>query len=268
MVHVFEDGFFRLEDHLDRFTASMKKRRIAVPEDRARIADILHHCVALTGLTDAYVAMVALRGRPRVGGSRRPSDCENHLLCYAMPWVDVLSQEVQARGGHLWIAGNPRVPDASFDPTVKNYMWGDLVTGLMEAHEHGYDTAVLCDAEGYVTEGPGFNVFVVKDGRVSTPDRGSLGGITKKSVLELCEMQGIPAAVEPVTRELLEDADEVFLATTAGGVMPISRVGSRILGNDRPGPLSASLKSLYWQKHREGWHRTKVRRESLAAAAE
>ena len=259
VVHVFKHGFFRLDDHLDRFTHSMAARRIAPAEDRARIEEILHRCVALTGLADAYVAMVALRGRPRIAGSRRPADCANHLVCYALPWIDVIPPAVQERGAHLWIASVPRVPDASVDPTVKNYQWGDLTTGLMEAHDHGFDTAILLDADGFVTEGPGFNVFVVRDGRVSTPDRGSLHGITRWSVLELCEQLGIEAAVAPVTRAELEDADEVFAATTAGGVMPVARVGTRILGNDRPGPLSLRLKQAYWARHEEGWHRTPVR---------
>ena len=110
-----------------------------------------------------------------------------------------------------------------------------------------------------MTEGPGFNLFLVKDGRVLTPDRGSLHGITRRSVLELCEALGIEAAVAPVPRAVLEDADEVFAAPPAGGVMPVSRVGGRILGNDRPGPVSLALKRAYWQRHEEGWHRSEVR---------
>src|SRR6185369_17145355 len=234
VVHVFKGGFFRLADHLDRFERSMAKRRIRPPEDRAAIEAILHRCVALTGLIDAYVAMVASRGRPRVAGSRRPADCENHLIAYALPWIDV-------------------------DPTVKNYQWNDLTSGLMEAHDADFDTAVLCDTQDFLTEGPGFNIFLVKDGRVTTPDRGSLHGITRRSVLELCAELGIEAAVEPIPRSALDHADEVFLATTAGGVMPASRVGARILGNDRPGPISLRLKDTYWRKHEEGWHRTPVR---------
>jgi branched-chain amino acid aminotransferase len=259
VVHVFQGGFFRLDDHLDRFIHSMQARRLRPPEDRAAIETVLHRCVALSGLADAYVAMVALRGRPRVAGSRRPEDCENHLLAYAIPWIDVIPKDVQDRGAHLWIAGTPRVPDASVDPTVKNYQWSDLTSGLMEAHDHGFDTAILCDAQGFVTEGSGFNIFVVKDGQVLTPDRGSLHGITRRSVLELCEAMGISAAVAAIPRSVLEEADEVFAATTAGGVMPVSRVGGHIMGNDRPGPVSARLKQAYWQRHEEGWHRTAVR---------
>jgi branched-chain amino acid aminotransferase len=266
VVHVFRDGFFRLDDHLDRFMHAMQARRLNPPEDRAAIEAVLHRCVALSGLSDAYVAMVALRGRPRVTGSRRPSDCENHLIAYAIPWIDVIPKDVQERGAHLWIASTPRVPDASVDPTVKNYQWSDLTSGLLEAHDNGYDTAILCDAQGFVTEGPGFNLFAVKNGRVMTPDRGSLHGITRKSVLELCKAMGIDAEVAPLPRALLENADEVFAATTAGGVMPVSRVGSHILGNDRPGPISLTLKQAYWQRHEEGWHRTPVRKLDAVAA--
>jgi branched-chain amino acid aminotransferase len=82
-------------------------------------------------------------------------------------------------------------------------------------------------------------------------------------VLELCAEMGIPAEVAPIPRAMLEDADEIFAATTAGGVMPVSRIGNRILGNDRPGPISMRLKDLYWRKHQEGWHRTPVRHESI-----
>ena len=180
VVHVVKNGFFRLDDHLDRFEHSMQRRRIRPPEDRVAIEAILHRCVALAGLSDAYVAMVASRGRPRIAGSRRPADCDNHLIAYALPWIDVIPKDVQERGAHIWIASTPRVPDESVDPTVKNYQWNDLTSGLLEAHDEGFDTALLCDAQGFLTEGPGFNVFIVRDGKVSTPDRGSLHGITRK----------------------------------------------------------------------------------------
>ena len=261
VVHVFQGGFFRLPDHLDRFERSMARRRLKPPEGRAEIESILHCCVALSGLSDSYVAMVACRGRPRIAGSRRPVDCDNHLVAYAIPWIDVIPTDVQERGAHLWIAETPRVPDACFDPSVKNYQWGDLTSGLFEAHDQGFDTAVLCDADGFVTEGPGFNIFVVKDRRVLTPDRGALHGITRLSVLELCAAMGIEAAVAPISRAFLEDADEVFAATTAGGVMPVARIGRHILSNDRPGPISRALKSAYWDRHEAGWHRIPVRAE-------
>ncbi len=259
VVHVWENRFFRLDDHLDRFEASMAKRRIHPPQDRAAVAAILHRCVGLAGLTSAFVAMVATRGRPRVAGSRRPADCDNYLIAYAVPWIDVIPKDVQARGAHLWLADTPRVPDASVDPTVKNYQWNDFTSGLLDAHDAGFDTSANLDAQGFVTEGPGFNLFVVKDGAVKTPDRGSLGGITRRSVLEVCESLGLPAAIAPVTRADLDEADEVFITSTAGGVMPVSRVMTRILGNDRPGPVFTRVHDTYWRWHADPRFATAVR---------
>lgn len=259
VVHVTNGRFFRLQDHLDRFERAMERRRLRPPEDRAAIETVLHRCVALSGLRDAYVNMSCSRGRPRVQGSRRPADCDNHLIAYAVPWIDVIPKDVQARGAHLWIASLPRVPDASVDPTVKNYQWSDLTTGLLEAHDQGFDTTILCDAEGYLTEGPGFNVFIVREGRVLTPDRGSLHGITRQTALEICAELGLEASVTAIPRAWLEDADEVFTTTTAGGVMPVSRVAGRILGNDRPGPISSRIRETYWRWHEEGRYATPVR---------
>ena len=141
VVHVFGGGFFRLDDHLDRFTRSMQTRRLNPPEDRAAIEAVLHRCVALAGLAMPMSRWWRSRGRPRVAGSRRPADCDNHFIAYALPWIDVIPKDVQERGAHLWIASTPRVPDASVDPTVKNYQWSDLTSGLLEAHDHGFDTA-------------------------------------------------------------------------------------------------------------------------------
>ncbi len=258
VAHVRDGGFFRLDDHLDRFERSLAACRLTPPHSRAEIAAILERCVALSGLRDAYVAMVCTRGRPRIFGSRRPADCENLFTAYAIPWIDVIPLDVQARGAHLHVASVPRIAPASIDPTVKNYHWGDLTRGLFEAHDAGADTAVLLDADGFVTEGPGFNVFMVRDGEVLTPDRGALEGITRRSVLDLCAMIGLPARIAPLRHEDLLQADEMFCTTTAGGVMPVARVDGHIMNNDAPGPVSLRLKALYWQKHAEGWHRTEV----------
>ena len=249
VVHVLDGRFFRLNDHVERFESAMARRRLDVGMTAEQIRAVLHRVVSLSGLSAAYVAMVALRGRPRVVGSRRPEDCGNHLVAYAVPWVDVISKAVQETGATLWISEHPRVPDASVDPSVKNYQWSDLTTGLFEAHDNGYETAVLCDAHGFVTEGPGFNVFVVKDGAVTTPDRGALPGITRRTVLDLCEELRIPHSTSAIPRSALEQADEIFVSSTAGGVMPIAKVsGGRTLKGPA-GEVFQSLRDAYWLAH-------------------
>ena len=236
----------------------MSGLRMSIPYDGAAIKAVLAECVRLTGRRDAYVAMVCTRGLPPYGPRGPVSRYQNRYIAYALPWIDVLSPEIQARGGHVIIAKTPRIPADSVDPTIKNYHRGDMVQAMFEAEDAGADTAILLDHAGDVTEGPGFNVFVVRDGIVVTPDRGALEGITRQATLELCEQLGMRAEVGRLRAEDLHEADEVFLTTTAGGIMPITRVDGRILSNDSPGPVSRQLKDLYWQRHKEGWMATPV----------
>jgi len=98
----------------------------------------------------------------------------------------------------------------------------------------------------------------VINGVVVTPDAGVLEGITRKSVIEICADLGVPAKVGKVSASEAREADEIFLATTAGGVMPASRLDGRMMGNDRPGPISTKIKETYWAKRAKGWHATPV----------
>ena len=159
-----------------------------------------------------------------------------------------------------------RIPAESVDPTAKNFHWADLTRGQFEALDRGADFALLLDSDGNVTEGPGFNVFMVTDGVVVTPDAGVLEGITRKSVIEICADLGIPARVGKVSANEAREADEIFLATTAGGVMPASRIDGRIMGNDRPGPISTKIKDTFWAKRAAGWHGTPVDYADVPAA--
>ena len=258
VVSVWDGAFFRLEDHLERFQASMRALRLQPREGMDEIRRILARCVQLLGRREAYVAMDCLRGTPRPGAPRHPAYCQNHFAAFAVPWVWVMPPDVQQRGAHLIIARTPRIGDASVDPRIKNFHWGDLTQALFEAGDRGADNAVLLDADGHLTEGPGFNVFVVKEGVVLSPDRGALDGVTRKSVFELCAELSIPFEIRPITGAEVQDADEIFLTTTAGGIMPASRIEGRILGNDRPGVISEKLRETFWRRRAEGWHSTPV----------
>ncbi len=258
VVGVWEGAFFRLDDHITRFRRSMTALRLRPAETDDQIKTILTNCVRRSGLRNAYVAMDCLRGKPLPGLPRHPANCRNYLAAFAIPWVWVMSEEMQGRGAHLIVAEAIRIPTTSLDPTVKNFHWADLTRGSFEATDRGADSCVLLDAEGFVTEGPGFNVFSVIDGAVVTPDRGALEGITRRSVIELCDDIGLRCSVRPLAVAELRAADEIFLATTAGGIMPASRIDGRILCNDRPGPVSTALRERFWKKRAEGWYATKI----------
>jgi branched-chain amino acid aminotransferase len=267
VVGVWEGNFFRLDDHIRRFRASMNTFRFRPKESNAEIRVILNRVVALSGLRRAYVAVDCLRGRPPAGMPYHPAYAENYLVAFAIPWINILGEERMQRGAHLVIAETVRIPPHSVDPTAKNFHWADLTRGQFEAFDRGADFCVLLDETGNVTEGAGFNIFVVRDGAIATPDAGVLEGITRQSVIELCAELGHPVAVRPVGAQELREADEIFLTTTAGGVMPASRIDGRMMGNDRPGPISTRLHDAFWAKRAAGWHATPVDYAAAALAA-
>jgi branched-chain amino acid aminotransferase len=246
---VWQGAFFRLDDHIDRFFASLGKLRLRIPHDRAELRQILHGCVRAGGLKAAYVAMVCTRGVPP-RGARDPRLAENRFYAYALPYVWIAPPEKQRAGLDLHISTRQRIAPASVDPTVKNYHWGDLVGSLFDAYDRGSDTSCVVDGEGHITEGPGFNVFMVKDGVVRTPDRGVLEGISRGTVMVLCERLGLPLQVGPVPASALQGADEVFITSTGGGVLPIARVDGRALPQF-PGPLTERLQQAYWEAHHD-----------------
>ncbi len=267
VVGVWEGNFFRLDDHIRRFRASMTQLRMSPTETDGDIRRILNRLVALSGLRSAYVAMDCLRASPPPGELRHSAFARSYLSCFAVPWVNIAAPNQYERGLHMIIARVRRIAPESVDPRVKNFHWRDLTEGQYEALDAGADSAVLLDADGNVTEGPGFNVFCITDGVVATPRRGTLEGVTRQSVMELCQELGLPLEVRDIPVGEFRQADEIFACTTAGGIMPASRIDGRIMGNDRPGPLSVRLKDLFWKKRAEGWHATPVDYAAAAFAA-
>ncbi|MDF1607840.1 aminotransferase class IV [Hoeflea sp. YIM 152468] len=257
VAHAWKGAFFRLDDHLDRFFAGLEKLHMAIPYSPAQVAEILHNCVALSGLQNAYVEFICTRGTSPTF-SRDPRDAVNRFIAFAIPFGSVANPEQMERGLHAAITDIVRISPLSVDPTVKNYHWLDLVRGLYTAYDRGAETAILLDANGNIAEGPGFNVFAVKDGGISTPDFGVLMGITRQSVLEICDALGIRCQTRAVSSDELRTADEVFITSTAGGVMPITRIDHRPVGSGLVGPVTGQITENYWRMHEQDQSRTAI----------
>ena len=248
VVPVIGGAFFRFDEYLARFLSSMENLHLDPGMTKLDIQVALHQMVGKANLRDSYVAMVCSRGRPKISGSRDPRDCENHFFAWCVPYVHIIKPEVVEQGATAWIAQNAyRIPENSVNPRVKNYHWGDFTQGIFEAKDKNYETVILLDYDGNVTEGPGFNVFAVKDKVLITPDRGVLAGVSRKTVLEMADYLGINTSVRSLSVEELLDADEVFLSSSGGGVIPIIRVNETIFGNGASGPISVRLNETYWK---------------------
>jgi branched-chain amino acid aminotransferase len=253
VAHVWQGRFFRLADHLDRFDASCRALRLDPGVPRARMREVMHECVRRAGLRDAYVEVLCTRGRP-APGSRDPRTCRNTFMAFAIPFVWIADPDRQKRGIDLVVGTPQRIPPASVDPRIKNYHWIDFVMGLFEAYERGGETVVLTDGHGHVAEGPGFNVFALLGRRLVTPAAGVLEGVSRRTVIELARAAGVEVDVGVLPVADLRRADEVFLSSTGGGVIPIASVDGAAVGGRRPGdfgPVAAQLQRAYWALHED-----------------
>lgn len=258
VVSAWKGLFFRLDDHIDRFLRSCAGVRITCPYGKDEIKQILAECTYRAGLHDAYVEVLTTRGRFLTLGSRDLRQTKPTFIAYAIPYVWIATPEKQREGLHMYIAQTLRIPDESVAARYKNFHWADLTHGQLEALDAGADTAVLCGATGHLTEGPGFNVFFIKGGRICTPRTNVLEGITRKTVIGLAREIGAEVEVGDYPAEALRTADEAFISSTAGGIMPVTRVNGKILSNDKPGPISWRLHELYWLKREAGWLGTPI----------
>lgn len=257
VTHVWKGYMFRLDDHLDRFERNMAALRLKLPVTRAELKAILIECVRLSGLRDAFVQMTCTRGlSPK--GSRDPREAVNRLYVFAIPFVWIADEAKQAEGLNLHISGRERIPPTSVDPRTKNFHWIDLTLGLLDAYDAGCDIEVLSDRDGNVTEGPGFNIFVVRNGRLTTPREGVFDGMTRRTVIDLARETNLDLNETIVPADMVREADEVFLSSTAGGIMPVTRIDGEPVGGAQPGPVTLRLKQLYWRRKEEGWHGTRI----------
>ncbi|MCP4981622.1 MAG: branched-chain amino acid transferase [Gammaproteobacteria bacterium] len=248
VAHTWHGRFFRIEDYLDRFHTSMAKLRMSVPYSREQIRAIMFELVKRTGLRDAYVEIACTRGLP-APGSRDPRNCQNRFLAFAIPFVWIADDKLRQQGLNLLISRQQRIPPESVDPQIKNYHWLDMVMALFEAYDHGADTVVLVDAAGNLVEGPGFNVFARSGNTVITPARGVLEGVTRETILELLSREKLDVRQDLLPATLARSAQEVFITSTAGGVMPVTRIADETVGDGRPGVLTAKLNDAYWSLH-------------------
>ncbi len=265
-VHVRNGRFFRLEDHLDRWERSIAERRYqTLGYDRGEVAEVLHGCVARADLSDSMVTVVATRGSP-ASAHKDLRSCRNRFMVWAMPYYAAIEAEEVEQGCDIVVAETVRISPDSVDPTIKNFGRLDFVRALFEAYDRDARYAVLLDHDGHVTEGRGWNIFALTEGVLLSPDGGVLEGITRKTVLELSAELNIESRLTRLPVEALRGADEVFLTSTAGGVMPVSSIDGTAIGDGAPGPVTTRLKDMYWALHDNPAYTTPVRYELAEAS--
>ncbi len=257
VVSAWDGAFFKLAEHLARFRRSCEYIRVRPPCSDDEMCRIMAECATRSGFDHSCVYILCTRGSYAGGAATGdPRKSENKFIAYAVPYYWIVPKERLNSGAHLWIADTRRAPDAAINQRVKNFNRMDLTRAQFEALDAGADAPVLLSTDGFITEGPGFNVWIIQDGKVRTPGDNLLEGITRQCVFELCAEAGLQAEAADLTAADLQNADEVFISSTGGGVIAVTLVNDKPIGNGAPGITTGKISDNYWKKRAEGWEAT------------
>ena len=248
---------FKLSAHLDRLDLSLRAARIPCSFLLEELRGVIIETARRSGLQNAYIQTIVTRGEPPVG-VRDLTQCRPSLIVFAIPYVWILNREQIRSGGRGSIVSTRALPVQCLDPKIKSLSRQHFDLAVLQGKFAGADVSLMLDLDGHVTEGPGFNLFAVKGGTMYSPPEGILMGVTRQTVFELAAEHGLPAREAQLTAYDLYAADEIFLTSTAGGIMPLVELDGRAIGDGRPGPVSQRVHDLYWALRESGRDGTPV----------
>lgn len=251
-------AIFRLQAHIDRWFNSAHIYLMKMPYDKQTLAEAHREVVRANKLDSCYLRPIAFYGSEKMGVS--PKGVSVHVAIAAWPWGAYLGDEGMEKGIRVKTSSyarhhvNVTMARAKVSGTYMNSILANL-----EATEHGYDEALLLDVDGFVAEGPGENLFMVKNGKIYEPEIASaLTGITRETVIALAAELGFEVKSKRLTRDDLYIADEVFFTGTAAEVTPIREIDGRTIGSGRRGPITTRIQRLFFDvvngkvaKHKE-----------------
>jgi len=240
-------AIFRLQEHTQRLFNSAKILRMAIPFTPEEVMQAQKDVVRANGLESCYLRPLTWIGSQKLGVSPRGNTI--HLMIAAWPWGAYLGEEGLKHGIRVKTSSYTRHHvniTMTQAKAVSNYT--NSILANMEALDDGYDEALLLDASGFVSEGAGENIFVIKDGVVYTPDlsAGALNGITRNTVFAICQDLGLPLVQKRITRDEIYISDEAFFTGTAAEVTPIRELDRVSIGQGSRGPLTEKIQAAFF----------------------
>ncbi len=250
-IRSYSGNVFKLREHLDRLYDSAKSIALKIPLSKQEMTEAVLSTLRRNGYDSAYIRLVVTRGVGDLGLD--PVVCPQANVIIIAQLLSLFPRELYEKGIDVVCASTRRNPSDVLSPKVKSLNYLNNIFVKLEAHAAGVSEALVLNSDGYVVEGSGENVFIVKGGTLYTPPTylGALEGITRAVVLEIATQLGYPVCEQPFSRHDVYVADEVFLTGTAAEMMPVVKVDGRVVGSGKPGPYTLTL-------HREFQQRTTV----------
>jgi branched-chain amino acid aminotransferase len=240
-IRSYGGNVFCMTEHIDRLYESAKSILLHIPMTKEEMADAVVETLQRNQYPDAYIRLIISRGVGDLGLD--PRSCVAPSIIIIAEQLNLFPKEHYEQGLHIVTVPTRRNSPDALNPKIKSLNYLNSILVKIEAARSGALEALMLNQDGYVCEGSGDNVFLVKNGKLVTPPTylGALEGITRNVVIELCEKLGIPCAEQPFTRHDVYVADEVFLTGTAAEMIPVVDVDGREIGDGRPGPMTALL---------------------------
>ena len=239
-------AIFRLHEHVDRLFDSAHIGMMTIPYDKKQVAQAIVETVRVNKLDACYIRPLVYIGDGSMGVY--PGDNPVRLAIAAWKWGSYLGEDALANGIRARVSSFTRhhVNVSMTRGKISGY-YVNSIFAKCEAKADGYDEAILLDPEGYVSEGTGENIFLVRKGRIkTTPLTSILEGITRNSVIDLAREQGIAVSEERFTRDEMYIADEVFVTGTAAELTPVREIDNRRIGAGKPGPITLTLQKRFF----------------------
>lgn len=239
-------AIFRLADHVDRLFESAHISMMPMPYDKKQVAEAIVETVRANRLESCYIRPLVYIGYGAMGVY--PGDNPIRLAIAAWKWGAYLGEEALAKGMRACVSSFTRhhVNVSMTRGKISGY-YVNSILAKREAKANGYDEAILLDPEGYVAEGTGENVFIVRRGQlITTPLTSILEGITRNSIMQLARERSIPVVEERFTRDAMYIAEEMFVTGTAAEVTPVREVDGRRVGTGKPGPITTALQQAFF----------------------
>ncbi len=239
-------AIFRHHDHLDRLFKSAELYYMPIPFTLQELRSATHELIVANDLRECYIRPIVYRGYGQMG--LYPLDAPVDVTIAAWKWGSYLGEEGKRHGIRAKVSSWRRIPHDSLIPLAKaSGQYLNSVLAKIEASKAGYQEAILLDQHGYVSEGSGENIYLVRDGRILTPPQtaGILDGISRKSLIQIARDLGHEVIERDLARAELYLADEVFLSGTAAELVPVREIDDHTIGAGEPGPVTLEMQRLF-----------------------
>jgi branched-chain amino acid aminotransferase len=244
-IRAYNGRVFRLKEHIDRLFYSAKALLLKIPMARTDIVKAVVETCRKNRIRDGYIRLVVTRGVGTLG--LNPNRCKNPSVIVIADKIQLYPPELYLRGMEIITVPTVRNLHSAVNPAIKSLNYLNNILAKIEANNSGCEEAIMLNAEGFVSECTGDNIFIAKAGRLFTPplSAGALYGITRTVVITLAEQSGIPVNEPNLTRYDLFNADECFLTGTGAEIVPIVKIDGRVIGSGKPGGLTRQLVTKY-----------------------